>query len=107
MRRRHHHKGQSFTSLVSREGFPKSIVSNSGPQLILREFIHFVESRGIKNNPIFVSQRESLNIQQNDHDARYALGEKQKLKSAASDCMGIYRCSPHELTGLSFALLFH
>lgn len=101
-----------LTGVFSREGYPEEIVTDNGPQFISREFKEFLHDRAIRLShssvyyPQANGQVERFNRTLKNY-VQVCLLERQPLRQAVTEYLGVYRCTPHATTGVAPAVLLH
>nr|XP_037276745.1 uncharacterized protein K02A2.6-like [Rhipicephalus microplus] len=101
-----------LVEIFSREGYPKSIVTDNGRQFMSTCFEQFLRDRGIQHcvttlyYPQCNGQIERFNRVLKEYMQVAAL-ERRPLKEAIWDYLGVYRATPHATTGASPAYLLH
>lgn len=98
--------------LFAREGYPRSIVSDHGPQFSSASFDEFLTERGIThyNSSVYYPQANGLVERFNRVLKSYiqlALLERRDVRTAMLDYLQVYRCTPHATTGATPAVLLH
>lgn len=99
-------------SLFSREGYPPEIVSDHGSLFMSVEFKTFLKERGIHQlhssvyHPQANGMAEQFNRVLKDY-VQLASLEKRPLQEAVTECLGMYRATPHASTGITTTFLLH
>ncbi|KAL2080048.1 hypothetical protein ACEWY4_023841 [Coilia grayii] len=99
------------SSVFNREGNPKELVSDNGPQLVSRRFEAFLQDRGIVHTKSVYYPRANGEIERFNRSLKdslqTALLEGQPWKEFTCEFLHVYRATPHSTTQCSPAELLH
>ena len=102
---------EALRNIFARNGLPRHLVSDNGPQFISDEFKHFMRSNGIRHSrttpyhPASNGAAERL-VQSVKQALRAALSAGAPLGQALATFLLRYRTTPHATTGVAPCALF-
>ncbi len=104
---------KSLRHMFAREGLPKELVSDNGPQLTSDEFTGFLKNNGIKHSlvpPYHPSSNgaaeRSVQIAKNALKKHMLSGDGVSVQERLDNFLLMYRTTPHSSTGRAPAELF-
>lgn len=99
-------------SVFSREGYPREIVTDHGPQFISQEFKQFLLSRNIRHQMSAIYHPQSNGeVERFNRVLKGAVQiarlEGKDARKSVREFLCVYRCTPHSTTGEEPSVLLH